>query len=166
MRTLWIGLAVLAASCVGCEHRTQPPFTDERTAHNRWMVQAYGEASVRKGIIRQRTLFPHHFVSDAATLNELGDRDVSVLAAHLKQSGGTINVHRGEADEALYEQRLETVQQAFVAAGVGADQVAIVDDFPGGEGLPSDRVVEILGTPAHIPSYPASSGLERPEVQQ
>lgn len=102
------------------------------------------DTSVSNGVIRQHTLFPYHFVNGAAGLNELGQHDLMVLAARYKEYPGKVNIRRGDADEALYRARVKTVLEDLTEAGVEAGRIQIADDLPGGDGIPSERVVTIL----------------------
>src|SRR5262245_37131576 len=66
-------------------------------------------ASIDKALLVQKTLFPYHFVLDGSELNQLGERDVQVLAAHFRKSPGTLHVRRGDATAALHEARMRSV---------------------------------------------------------
>ena len=104
-------------------------------------------ASMERALIAQSTLFPYHFQADAAELNELGRRDLLVLAAHLREHAGSLSVRRGGATPELHEARVRAVLAALVTAGVPRDAVALRDGLPGGDGTSSARIVEVLGRP-------------------
>ncbi|MEX2673789.1 MAG: hypothetical protein WD294_16945 [Phycisphaeraceae bacterium] len=136
-------------------------------ATNRWAVETYSEDSAGLAIIRQRTVYPHHFVTDVSVLNELGAHELGILAPHLREHGGKLNVARGGADNDLYQRRLDSVQNYLLDAGLEEEQIALADELPGGEGLPGRHVIVILGGPVTIPNYPnRGDALQRPEVQQ
>jgi hypothetical protein len=101
-------------------------------------------ASIDKALLVQRTLYPYHFVLDGSELNALGERDLMVLAAHFRKSPGQLRVHRGDAPPALHEARMRAVMAALAADGVDAAQMKLSEGFPGGDGLPSERVIVIL----------------------
>jgi hypothetical protein len=104
-------------------------------------------ASLQRAIVVQSTLFPYHFVPGSAELNELGQRDLAVLARHFQGHAGALSVRRGDATPELEDARIKAVLTALVAAGVGKDKVSVRDGLPGGEGLASARVIEILKAP-------------------
>jgi len=112
--------------------------------------------AISNGIIRQHTLFPYHFVNGATVLNELGQHDLAVLAAHYKDFPGKMNIRRGDADEALYRARVKTVLEGLTEAGVEADCIKVADDLPGGEGIPSERVVNILKEAGRVRTRPGA----------
>ena len=100
-------------------------------------------ASLQRAIVVQSTLFPYHFVPDSAELNELGQRDLLVLARHFEKHSGNLAVRPGDTP-ALGEARIRAVIEALTAAGVARDHVNVRDGLPGGEGLASARVLEIM----------------------
>jgi len=89
-------------------------------------------------------LYPYHFASGSGQLNELGTRDLSVLIDHFLKVGGNLNVHRGEATTALYDERVKSVLERLASAGVKNGAVSIQDGIPGGEGIGTERVIVIL----------------------
>lgn len=101
-------------------------------------------ASLQRAIVVQSTLFPYHFVPDAAQLNELGERDLQVLARHFQSHSGSLSVRRGDAGDALAEARLRAVVEALANAGVARDHVLVRDGLPGGDGVASARVIQIM----------------------
>src|SRR5207249_16097 len=86
----------------------------------------------------------YHFENGSAELNELGERDLGVLADHFKSAPGDLNVHRGDAAQALYESRVKKVLERLASAGVKGGQVSVKDGLPGGDGISSERVIVIL----------------------
>jgi hypothetical protein len=117
----------------GCE---RPPIRPE--------IKAVQNVQIRNAIIRQRTVFPYHFVPHSAALNELGTHDLDVLAAYFLEHHGKLNVRRGDAVDALYEARVKAAMEALAEAGVRIDLVAITDELPSGDGMRSERVIIIL----------------------
>jgi hypothetical protein len=53
-------------------------------------------------------------------------------------------VRRGDAGEELYAARLRSVETALAAAGVEPGRVRVSDRQPGGVGLTSERMLEVL----------------------
>jgi hypothetical protein len=115
-----------------------------RTTMNAWSVNEYQRASIEAGIVAQHTLYPHHFVSNGAELNELGMRDVCVLADHYKDNPGSLNVRRNGTPAELYKQRVATVSAMLTSLGVDTDRVHMSGSLPGGDGISSERVLVIL----------------------
>jgi len=111
---------------------------------NMWTANEIREASLRQAILSQSTLYPYHFVPGAAELNELGWRDMEILAAHFAAHAGTLSVRRGGLAEELYRERLQSVETALAAAGVAPGRVRISDAPPGGAGTTSERMLEVL----------------------
>jgi hypothetical protein len=146
-----------AAGDSPCQHPPaccRDPF-DQRATMNAWIVHSYTDPAIANGIVAQHTLFPYHFVADTAELNELGQRDMAVLADHYRDATGQLNVRRGDASEALYRARLAAVTTRLAGAGIPAGRVQLADGFAGGPGLPTDRCVVILGGDASKQVYPA-----------
>jgi hypothetical protein len=120
------------------------PGIEQRHSLNAWLGDCLNDDAVNNAIVAQRTLFPYHFVTDTAKLNELGSRDLAVLAAHFTERSGKLNVRRGTAPEELYVARVATVIDALASRGVASDRVAISDGLAEGEGMASEDVLFIL----------------------
>jgi hypothetical protein len=108
------------------------------------LARSVTENAVNQAIIAQHTVYPYHFVTSAAVLNELGQHDLQVLAAHYAEHPGQLNIRQGDAPPDLYEARRAVVMDSLVKAGVDVSRVAIGDGLPGGEGMPSEGVITIL----------------------
>jgi hypothetical protein len=133
--------ALLAALCA-CHSATANDDLEKRQGP--LAGEEIQNASLNNAIVSQHTLYAYHFAAGSAELNELGVRDLDVLVAHFQNAAGDLNVRRGEAGQALYEARVRTVLEKLAAAGVPSRSVAVKDGLPGGEGISSERVVEIL----------------------
>jgi hypothetical protein len=131
---------VLALAC-GCSGN---PSGDEAA----WVPGArqafYRAEAVDNAVIREQTIYPHHFVEGRAELNELGRRAVNVLAEHYRGQEGTLNVRRGDAAQQLYAARCNAVLEALAAAGVEPKRMVLADGPPGGDGLSSRRLLIVL----------------------
>ena len=86
-------LTIQAATMAGCSTMGTNGYgtpvvqnSEERRSANTTMVHWFYEESVNNGIVRQKTLFPYHFVPDTPLLTEIGEHDLSVLAAHYKNN--------------------------------------------------------------------------------
>ena len=89
-------LAGVLTACAG------PPSEEQYGVREMWVADAVRSASLNRAIIVQRTLYPYHFEVDSAALNNLGIRDLLVLAEYFEEHPGDLNVHRGDASFALY----------------------------------------------------------------
>lgn len=142
MKTTLILLPVMLTALAACHSAAQGNDVEKHTGP--WAGDEIQNASLNNAIVSQHTLYPYHFVTGSAELNELGARDLNVLVAHFLLAGGDLNVHRGETNQPLYESRVKTVLERLAAAGVTSSSVAVKDGLPGGEGLSSERVLVIL----------------------
>ncbi len=149
------GLAVMvtifALAVVGCDEADQAKAPE---GLDTLMVQAIQNPQIEGAIIAQHTVYPYHFIADSPVLNELGQRDLEVLAEHFKDKSGELNVNRGSASEDLYKARVAVVAQTLAKAGVATSRVQIVNKLPGGDGLSSDKVLKVL----EKESQPVSGG--------
>jgi hypothetical protein len=145
----------IAGGVGGCAHKKKAPnSTRPATAARRMhepevtdiqIVDTVRDSGVKAAIIAQHTLFPYHFETDGDMLNTLGERDLAVLAAHLRVHPGQINVPRGSMDAKMYDARVAHVNEALHAAGVNADNVKIVDAMGGTNmNTPSEDVIRDL----------------------
>ncbi|HEX5010070.1 MAG TPA: hypothetical protein VFY71_06695 [Planctomycetota bacterium] len=135
-----LNLAVLAVLLAGC---AVDPMKAPRSGAGDLLLGA----SMQRAIVVQSSLYPYHFVPDSAELNELGVNDLNVLAMHLRDHAGSLLISRGGASKELHEARVRAVLAALEESGVAKTQVAVHDGLPGGDGLPSGKVVDILKKP-------------------
>ena len=139
MRFWCAGIVCLAAFLVaGCE--------EEQAARNKKkfdieLVNTLNNIQVENAIITQHTLYAYHFVTDGAALNDLGQRDLKVLARHYKEHPGVLNVRQGETGAELYYARVAQVQTGLKEAGVDVGRMTISDGMPGGPGMRSETIV-------------------------
>lgn len=147
MKLLFLA-AVGAVAAAGCNALQPAPDTG---AANRALAESLGDESIRNAIIRQHTLHPYHFTPNDAVLNELGRRDLQVLINHFSDHPGTLNIRRGAESEHLYDARLRHVMKLLTDSDVEARKMTFDDDLPGGSGMESREVIEIL-RPAKAPA--------------
>ena len=146
LRMTGITVAISAATLAGCEGGW---IEEERVELDRMskvdveLVRTYYDTGVRRALIAQHTLYPYHFVDNAAQLNDLGLRDLTVLAEHYQENPGPLNVRRGKTPDALYDARVAAVRAALADAGVHA-KIDVGDALPGGQDMPSEKVIRIL----------------------
>ena len=107
-------------------------------------VRALQNLQIENGIIRQRTVYPYHFLPDTAALNQLGTYDLQILAQYFERHSGKLNVLRGHAGNALYEARVGSAMQQLAGLGVQTDRLQVVDEFSAGDGMLSARVIIVL----------------------
>ncbi len=137
--TKFAGLSWLVLVGVGCT-----PVGNSVGKGEMWVGDAIRRASIDRAIVAQRTLYPYHFVTDAAELNDLGRRDLRALAKHYREHTGELALWRGDASETLYEARQTTVEEQLLEMGISAEQLIVGDGVPGGDGISSERLIRIL----------------------
>lgn len=137
-----MGLVCVVLLC-GCEQPQSEPTVDESEI-NRKVVDTYSDLAIQNAVITQHTLYPYHFVNNSAQLNGLGQRDLSVLIQHFKDNPGQLNVQQGEAGSVLYQSRIQTIQEKLLQGGIPEAKIQISSGMPGGEGIASNAVIEIL----------------------
>jgi hypothetical protein len=140
---VWTLTAALAAAA-GCVQDHSASQLDAEAQQNAWMLTTIQDDSVRAAVIAQATVYPHHFVTYGAQLNELGERDLAYLAGHFAAHPGPLNVRRGTEGDDIYAGRVQTVTDALVRGGVAADRIDIGDGMAGGPGLRAERVLRVL----------------------
>jgi len=149
MRRLGVALVCLSlALLAGCQESVRSNAGGQNL--DRELVSTLNNAGVEAAIVTQHTLYPYHFVPDGSELNELGERDFSVLADHLSQYAGTLNVRRGETRADLYEARVAYILRELDEAGIETGRVRVRDAMPGGAGMASEQVVEVLKQPLSV----------------
>jgi hypothetical protein len=159
-----IGIGLLAACVAGCHSNAAKPAGE--TNLDAALVKTINNIGVENAIISQHTLYAYHFVADGAELNELGSRDLAVLARHFSKHPGALNIQRGQADEKLYQARISHVMSGLKKAGVDADNMRLTDGVPGGDGMSSERVVTILKKETKSAGTPKASDSPMPVIVQ
>jgi len=144
-------LAAILSVAGGCGHHQEEMKKTEAIRRDSQLndiniVDAVRDSGVKAAIISQHTLYPYHFEQDRANLNELGQRDLTVLAGRLRSHAGELNIPRNGTDAALYESRVQWVMESLKAQGIAADHVKIVEGVGMTDGAPSEDVVrEVRG---------------------
>ncbi|KKL83644.1 hypothetical protein LCGC14_1972690, partial [marine sediment metagenome] len=134
-RLLTLAVAAALASTFGCE-----PLPDEQRAHSRvneWLVRQYQDDAVKNAVIAQHTLYPYHFVPNAAVLNALGEHDFDILTAHFRKYPGQVNLQRGDTPGTLYGKRVKSIVDLLKKAGLGKKGIKVANALPGGDGIAS-----------------------------
>jgi hypothetical protein len=127
---------------IGCQENAQKD-PDERMINSQ-LIKSYNDIAMQNAIVTQHTLFPYHFVTNGAELNELGQRDLAALTSHFIKYPGHLNIRRGKTPADLYEARVNMVHEKLLEAGIDAKRVSISDGIPGGSGITSERMLVIL----------------------
>ncbi|MHC4743967.1 MAG: hypothetical protein ACYS8Z_18775 [Planctomycetota bacterium] len=156
-------ITAIVVSCVlmvGCgENAKEPkPFEIDKGKVNQGLVNSFNDMAMQNAIISQHTLYPYHFVNNGTELNELGKRDLSVLAWHFRENPGGLNVRRGGASEELYNGRIEKVGALLSDEGVDPERIGITDGLPGGPGMTSEKVLTILENAAEPGTRKTTAG--------
>jgi len=128
---------------LGCAEDVQQGALD-KSLINAELIDSFNDIAMQNAIISQHTLFPYHFVKNGAELNELGQRDIRVLAKHFEKNPGHLNVRRDGVASELYEARIELVLGRLEEAGIDTERITLTDDMPGGAGMPSEKILVIL----------------------
>ncbi len=139
-------IATLGLFCVltlGCQEENMEKSRDERLMNSK-LMNTYSDIAIQNAIISENTLFPYQFVKNSAELNELGQRDLAVLAAHFAKNGGHLNIRQLGTPADLYEARVGAVREELKDAGIDMERISISDGMPGGSGMPSEKVLVIL----------------------
>ncbi len=160
LRSLWFATALAFLGCASPPRATDSstPEPAQQQAADAWMVAQVRDAAIVNAVVAQHTLFPYHFVANGDQLNELGARDLAVLAAHFRAQPGALSVRRGAAPEELYAARVQTVRKMLADAGVDAARLTLHDAPAGGSGMSSERVVQILALEARTTDASAGGG--------
>ena len=133
-----IELALLCVFLGSCTHRE--PVNEGQM--NAGLITAYNDTAMENAIIVQHSLYPYHFVNNSDQLNELGRRDLSVLAKHFKEYPGRLDISRDGTSGTLYQARLAYVTGQLKKDGVDISKLTISDGLPGGSGMTSSEVIQ------------------------
>lgn len=137
----------VAAGCSGWPRRHDELAElspEQRRLANTMLANSFSDDSGKQGLILQHTMFPYHFVANTAQLNELGERDLQVLAGYYKEHPGQLSIRRGDASEELYARRVTAIVEFVHNEGLDRESIRINDALPGGDGMESERVLSIL----------------------
>jgi hypothetical protein len=137
-----VGACLIVGLLAGCSEEQTVSQPDKNL--DRELVRTLNNLEIENAIITQHTLYPYHFIKDAATLNDLGQRDLGVLAGHFKEHPGTLRIQGEGIDKGLYEARVAHVLGRLKDAGVETGRMTLSEGMPGGPGMSSERVVTIL----------------------
>ena len=137
---------VCAVVFCGCQEEQAGTNAVDESVVNRKIVDTYSDLAIQNAIIAQHTLYPYHFVNNSPQLNGLGQRDLSVLVQHFQENPGQLILQQGGTEERLYQSRFQTVYEKLLVGGIPDGKIQITDGMPGGDGIASNSIIEILET--------------------
>ncbi|MCE5228585.1 hypothetical protein LLG95_03185 [bacterium] len=139
--------AILLAS--GCKEWSKPTVADDQ--RDRRVVVSLIDEQAAQAIQRQRAIYPFYFITGTAELNDLGRRDLIVLADIQRQSPGVVHVYRDREAPGLHAARLRAIREFFENEGVPVGRVRFDEGWPGGDGEGAEAVVHTLMKPEMEP---------------
>lgn len=157
---VWMVVLMGALFVCGCQEEVADPNAIDYQAVNREIVDTYSDLAIQNAIIAQHTLYPYHFVKNGAQLNKLGERDLMVLIDHYRNNPGKVSLEQGTTDALLYQSRAQTVYEKMLAGGIPDSKIRIVNEMPGGEGIASNTMIEILEKEAATDTSTSEMGVE------
>ena len=92
---LQVAVMVGCGTCPKACAQTVQLCPEQQRLAGEMLASALTDESIENGIITERTIFPYHFVTNTGYLNELGQRDLRVLARHFMEyppTAGTLVV--------------------------------------------------------------------------
>jgi hypothetical protein len=152
-------LTLLAAAALlsGCRSATPPVAewdNDARRDTNEWLNRTYFETQVSNAVIRQHTIYDHHFVEGAAVLTPRGERDLEVLARYYERhGGGRLFLPRGDAGDDLYAARLAAVRRGLEGHRVDLSMVSIENGLWSTDSTPAIRAGADFARPSDDKPY-------------
>ncbi len=126
--------------CVETVQRESP----DKSLINAEIINTLNDIAMQNAIVSQHTLFPYHFVKNGEKLNQLGQRDLTVLAKHLEENPGNLNIRRNNISKEPYQARVTFVIDKLKEAGVEVERISVSDGMPGGPGMASEKILTIL----------------------
>ena len=137
-----IKVILLCCLTIGCQEEMEKKPNNHLI--NSQLIRSYNDIAIQNAIVSQHTLFPYHFITNGAELNELGQRDLAALTSHFIKYPGQLNIRRGKITADLYEARINMVYERLLEAGIDKKRISISDAMPGGSGITSERMLIIL----------------------
>jgi hypothetical protein len=137
-----IMVILLCCLTIGCQEEMKKNPSNHLI--NSQLIRSYNDIAIQNAIVSQHTLFPYHFITNGAELNELGLRDLAALTSHFIKYPGHLNIRRGKITADLYEARINMVYEKLLEAGIDKKRISISDAMPGGSGITSERMLIIL----------------------
>jgi hypothetical protein len=110
-------------------------------------------------LLADMTVSDMHFLPHRSLLNDLGVQRLSRLAALMDAYGGTIRFNTELTDEDLIARRTGVIMDFLAQAGVDTTREVVVQDMPGGVGMPATEAILIKAEEGtYNPEKKASQG--------
>ena len=152
---MMIMIVIFSVLIVGCQENMEKGPNNHRI--NSQLIKSYNDIAMQNAIVSQHTLFPYHFVTNGAELNELGQKDIAALTSHFMKYPGKLNIRRHNTDADVYEARVNLVHERLQEAGIDMERIRISDNMPGGSGITSERILIILEGTSELDSLSTTS---------
>lgn len=138
-----VGIVLCCIMVFGCQETVKEQEPD-KTMINEKLVSSFNDKAIQNAIISQHTIYSYHFVNNSDKLNELGMRDLAVLADHYKNNPGQLSVCKDNVPDSLYQARVDFVLNQLKESGIDIGRISVSDGMPGGQGMPSEKVLDII----------------------
>ena len=139
---LVVELVLMSFLIWSCEETMQRESVNKSLV-NTELINTLNDMAMENAIVSQHTLYPYHFIKNSEQLNELGQRDLSILTEHFKKNPGHLNVRSDGTSENLYQARLTHVAEKLQQTGIDLGLVTVSDGMPGGRGMTCTEVLQI-----------------------
>lgn len=154
--TLWTAATcVCLAACSSAPEHDNADEYDPLKPQKERVVKSFDEQA-RRGAARERTLYTHHFVVDAAELTDLGRAQLATMVEQMPAAGGRIHLSPGAASSDLGKLRLQAVADQLKVLGLPTERVTVAVGQPGGSGAAIVEVLalreKIAGNPMDVPT--------------
>lgn len=134
--------ALVLTGCAETQEAAEAPI--DKSAFNRALVDVYGQEMARQAIVREMTVYPHHFDAGGTHLNDLGRRDLLAMADHLRSNPGPVHLSVTGTPQRLIEARRVAVREYLAGEGLPMDLIEIDPGLPDGDGNSSRRVLRAI----------------------
>lgn len=145
MKRCPLGAAIPIALILGCNDPNSrlnaPPHGEEPTSTNE--MQGTYVYMQDAALLADMSISDMHFLPHRAMLTSLGEQRLSRLALLVREYGGSIRLSSDLGDAALINKRVDAVVAFLTEAGIEMTPQTVVQDVPGGRGLPAAEVLLI-----------------------
>lgn len=145
MKRCLLGSVIPAFLILGCHdpnaRLNAPPHGEEPTATNE--LQGTYVYMQDAALLADMSISDMHFFPHRALLTSLGEQRLSRLALLMQEYGGSIRMSSALDDAELLRQRTDAVVAFLTEAGIEVVPQTVVQDVPGGRGLPAAEVLLI-----------------------
>lgn len=145
MKRCLLGAMIPALLIFGCHdpnaRLNAPPHGEEPAATNE--LQGTYVYMQDAALLADMSISDMHFLPHRALLTSLGEQRLSRLALLMQEYGGSIRMSSELGDAELLRMRTDAVVAFLTEAGVEVTPQTVVQDVPGGRGLPAAEVLLI-----------------------